>query len=251
MLSRAMLLRLMGLACGWLAMQPALAATLTLLSTGAVEPGIKVLARQFQATGHSLQITFQTAPEVARRLAAGEAWDLAIATPATIEEFTRSGLLAPGFVTLGKVGVGVAVRAGAPIPDVSSAQTLKAAALAADAVIMSRGSTGIYAESLLRKLGIYEQIEAKVVRTERGADAMQRLGQGSGNELALGALTEIAEHRGAGVVLAAALPQELQNYTTYAIARMNSSEHEEIATAFLAFLATPASRAVFQSAGIE
>lgn len=245
------MLRLLGMFAGWLAAQPALAETLTLLSTGAVAPGITVAARQFRATGHHFDITFLTAPEVANRLAAGEAWDLAIATPATIDQYTRSGLLASESVTLGGVGVGVAIRTGTAVPDLSSADALKAAVLAADAIIMSRGSTGIYAESLLRKLGIYEQIEARVVRTDRGAEALQRLAQGNGNELALGALTEIAEHRNAGVTLAAELPEDLQNYTTYVIARFSNSAHEEIATSFLAFLSTPASRAAFQRAGIR
>lgn len=239
------------LLAGLLSMQAARAETLRLLSTGAVEPGILVAAQRFKATGHDIDITFQTAPEVAKRLAAGEVWDLAVATPATIDQYTRSGLLTSGAVTLGKVGVGVAARPGAYRPDVSSAESLAAAALAADAVIMSRGSTGVYAESLLRKLGVYEQIEARVVKTDRGAEAMVYLSQGKGNDFALGALTEIAEHEGKGVVLVAPLPEALQNYTTYVIARMNNAPNAEIATAFLAYLATPASRAAFQRVGIN
>ncbi len=242
---------LLALFAGLLGPHLAQSDTLRLLSTGAVEPGIVVAAQRFQATGHAIDITFQTAPEVAKRLAAGEIWDLAIATPATIEQYTRSGVLTPGAVTLGRVGVGVAAREGVPPPDVSSAESLAAAALAADAVIMSRGSTGVYAESLLRKLGVYEQIEARVVRTDRGAEAMVRLAKGKGNEFALGALTEIAEHEGKGIDLVAALPETLQNYTTYVIARMNNAPNGEIATAFLAYLATPASRAEFQKAGID
>jgi len=238
------------MAAGCLAAGAAHAATLTLLSTGAVEPGILIAARHFRATGHEIDITFETAPQVAKRLAAGETWDLAIATPATIEQYTGTGLLASGSVTLGRVGVGIAVREGTIAPDVSSAESLKEAALAADSIIMSRGSTGIYAEGLLRKLGVYDQVEAKVVRTDRGAEAMARLAAGKGRDLALGALTEIAEHRNNGVVLAAPLPEELQNYTTYVIARMNNSPHEEVATAFLAYLALPASRAAFRKAGI-
>lgn len=245
---RAMTLAILA---SWVGLGVAQADTLKLLSTGAVEPGILVAAQRFKATGHDIDITFQTAPEVAKRLAAGEVWDLAVATPATIEQFTRSGLLTAGAVTLGRVGVGVAARPGAARPDVSSAESLAAAALAADAVIMSRGSTGVYAESLLRKLGVYEQIESRVVRTDRGAEAMVRLAQGKGNEFALGALTEIAEHEGKGIVLVAPLPEALQNYTTYVIARMNHAPNDEIATAFLAYLATPASRAEFQRVGIN
>lgn len=227
------------------------AATLTVLSTGAVEPGIRAAAAAFErATGHEVRLTFQTAPEVKRHLEAREVWDLAIATPATIEEQTRAGVLLGGAVTLGRVGVGIAVRQGGAMPDIATVEAVKRAVLAADAVYVSRGSTGVYAEGLLKKLGIFEQI-ARFVREDRGSEAMHRLATTPGNGLAFGALTEIASAREEGVLLVGPLPDGLQNYTTYTIARMRMAPVPDVAAAFLSYLDSPASRAIFRAAGIE
>jgi len=243
-------------ACGTLALmlasQMTTAATLAVLSTGAVEPGIRAAAEQFQRqTGHEVALTFQTAQEVKRRLEAGEIWDLAVATPATIDEQTKAGRLVGGPVTLGRVGVGIAVRQGSPLPDISTVDAVKRAALAADAVIVSRGSTGTYSEELLKKLGVFAQIEARFVREDRGSAAMSRLAKTPGDALAFGALTEIASARSEGVVLAGALPVEIQNYTTYTIARMRQAPTPDAAAAFLEFLNTESSRTLFRAQGIE
>lgn len=228
------------------------AETLRLLSTGAVEPGIKAAAEQFQnATGHTFDITYRTAPQVAEALKAGERWDLVVATPPTIELHTGAGLLAPGSVVLGRVGIGVAARRGAAKPDVSTADAVRRAVLDAEAVMFSRGSTGLYTENLLKNLGVYSQIERRIVRRDRGAEVLQRLSEGQGREIAFGALTEIAlSSREVPVDLVAPLPESLQNYTTYVIAPMSGAMKPAVATEFLKFLATPQSRAIFEDAGI-
>ncbi len=243
--------RILGVLALLLSSPLATAATLTVLSTGAVEPGIRAAAAEFQrATGHVVLLTFQTAPEVKRHLEAREVWDLAVATPATIEEQTRNGLLLGGSVTLGRVGVGIAVRQGVAFPDIATAEAVKRAALAADTVFVSRGSTGVYAEGLLKKLGVFDQV-ARFVREDRGSEAMHRLATTPGNGLAFGALTEIASARGEGVLLVGALPAELQNYTTYVIAQMRQAPAPDAAAAFLKYLNSPASQALFRAAGIE
>ncbi|MEQ1578997.1 MAG: substrate-binding domain-containing protein [Steroidobacteraceae bacterium] len=231
--------------------QMATAATLTVLSTGAVEPGIRAAAEQFRKdTGHDIRITFQTAPEVKLRLEAREVWDLAVATPATILEQTESGVLVGGAVTLGRVGVGIAVRQGTRPPSIATVDDVKRAVLAADHVFVSRGSTGVYAEGLIKKLGLFEQIESRFFREDRGSEAMHRLATTAGKGLAFGALTEIASAREEGVVLVGPLPAELQNYTTYTIAQMRQAPTPDVAAAFLRYLQSPASETLFSAQGI-
>ncbi len=227
------------------------AATIALLSTGAVEPGIRIAAGKFEkATGHVVSITYRTAPEVREDLKMQTSWDLAIATPATVDEYTRTGLFAPGAITLGRVGVGVAVRQGAPLPDISTPEAIKRAVLDAEGVVFSRGSTGQYTESMLKALGVFERAESRIVRTARGTDAMERLKRGKDREIGFGALTEISEHTSTGIVLVGALPGELQSYTTYTIGRLTKAANAAAADAFLAYLASPAGRADFRAAGI-
>jgi molybdate transport system substrate-binding protein len=228
------------------------AATVKLLSTGAVEPGIRAAAKRFEkATGHTVSITVQTAPEVKRHLEAREVWDLAIATPATIDEQTRAGMLESRSVTLGRVGVGIAVRQGAPLPDIATVESLKRSALEANTIFLSRGTTGQYSEGLLRKLGIFEQVEHRLIRTDRGSEAMQHLGRSKGRAIAFGALTEIVSSRSEGVVLVGRLPAEVQSYTTYVIALLKAAPQQQAAAAFLDYLGTGASQADFRAQGIQ
>src|SRR5258705_10030584 len=104
--------------CG-LPTEPAMAAEIRVLSAGAVEPGLRAAAAAFQKqTGHEVNIAFNTAPEIRKRIGAGEAFDVVIAPPAALDEF--AGKVTGDRANLGRVGLGVAVRPGAPVPEISS-----------------------------------------------------------------------------------------------------------------------------------
>src|SRR5258708_30937371 len=92
----------------------AMAAELRVLSAGAVEPGLWAAAAAFQKqSGHDVNIAFNTAPEIRKRIGAGEAFDVLIAPPAALAEFAGAGKVAAERANLGRVGMGVAVRPGA------------------------------------------------------------------------------------------------------------------------------------------
>src|SRR3989442_6414950 len=100
-----------------------MAAEFGVLSAGAVEPGLRAAAAAFQKqSGHSVNITFNTAPEIRKRIGAGEAFDVVIAPPAALDEL--AGKVAADRAHLARVGLGVAVRPGAPLPDISSCEAL-------------------------------------------------------------------------------------------------------------------------------
>src|SRR3989454_12604431 len=106
----------------------AMAAEIKVLSAGAVEPGLRAAAAAFQKqSGHGVNITFNTAPEIRKRIAGGDAFDGVIAPPAALDEFAGAGKVTADRANLGRVGLGVAGRAGAPGSDVSSAKALKRA----------------------------------------------------------------------------------------------------------------------------
>jgi molybdate transport system substrate-binding protein len=130
------------------------AAEITVLSGGAVEPGLKAATAVFEKeSGHAVKITFNTSPQIAKRVAGGDTFDVVIAPPAAIKEFAKAGKVDDGGVTLGRVGSGVAVRPGAPVPDISSAEAIKRAVLEAESIVFNRASTGIYIEDMLKKMG--------------------------------------------------------------------------------------------------
>ena len=194
------------------------AATFEVLSAGAVEPGLLPAAEAFRRqTGHEARIRFATAPALRQRVGGGEAVDMVIAPPAVLDDLAKTGRVdGAARVVVGKVGVGVAVRDGAPQPDVRTPEALKRAILGAESVIYNRASTGLYLETLFQRLGIAQEIAARSTRYPDGASVMEHLIKGSGREIGFGAITEIVLFRDKGLKLAGPLPPELQNYTTYA-----------------------------------
>jgi molybdate transport system substrate-binding protein len=87
------------------------AAEIAVLSAGAIEPGVRAAMAAFQKeTRHEVRITFNTAPQIQKRVGSGETWDVVIAPPAAIEEFAKAGRVERERVTVGRVGMGVAVR---------------------------------------------------------------------------------------------------------------------------------------------
>src|SRR5438874_11660541 len=126
----------------------AMAAEIRVLSAGAVEPGLRAAAAAFKKqSGHDVHITFNTAPEIRKRIAGGDAFDVVIAPPAALDEFAGAGKLTGDRASLGRVGLGVAVRPGAAVPDISSADALKRSVLAAESIVFNRASSGIYFEN--------------------------------------------------------------------------------------------------------
>jgi len=183
----------------------------------------------------------------------GEAGDVVIAPPAVIDEFAKNGKVNVGErVNVGRVGVGVAVHQGAPLPDVKNTEALKRSVAEADSVVFNQASTGIYVEGLMKKLGVYEQIQPKVVRYPDGAAVMEHLLKGTKvREIGFGAITEILLYKGKGLQLVGPLPADVQNYTTYTAAPMTASPHAPIAREFVRYLGSAAAQSMFRANGIE
>jgi len=230
----------------------AAAAEIKVLSAGAIEPGLKSAAAAFQkSAGHDVKITFNTAPQIRKRVGEGEVHDVVIAPPTVIEELSKAGKLAQGRAELGRVGMGVAVRPGAPLPDVSSAEALKKSVLEADSLVFNRASTGLYFENLLKKMGIYDQVEKKTTRYADAAAVMEHVLKGRGREIGFAPITEILLHRDHGLRLVGPLPAEVQNYTSYTAAVMTAAPSAAAAQELVRYLGTPAAKASFVAAGIE
>jgi len=242
----------LGLVAGVLLGQATAATEITVLSAGAVEPALGPASVAFERrTGHAVKISFAPAPQIRARIAAGEMWDVVIAPPAVLDEFTKAGKIENERVTLGRVGMGVAVRAGAPVPDISNVEALKRSLLAAESLVFTRGSSGVYFEALLKKMGLYEQVEGKITRYDDGESAIGHVLKGKGKEVSFGQLTEIRLYGDKGLRLIGPLPEEVQNYTFYAGVPMTARTNAEVARAFVRHLGSSDVQAVFAAAGIE
>jgi molybdate transport system substrate-binding protein len=229
-----------------------MAAEIKVLSAGAVEPGVRAAAAAYaKQTGNEVKITFNTAPEIRKRVAAGDKFDVVIAPPAALDEFTGAGKVSADRVALGKVGLGVAVRPGAEAPDISSTEALKRSVLQADSVVFNRASTGIYLENLFKKMGIYDQILPKTTRYPDAGAVMEHVLKGKGREIGFGPITEILLQRDKGLKLVGPLPADIQNYTSYAAAPMTSAAQADLARAFVRYLGGPESKGLFAAAGVD
>ncbi len=234
-----------------LAAGAASAAELQVLSAGAIEPGLAAAVTAFQRdTGHLVRVTFNTAPELRKRMQGQPAFDVVIAPPAVIADFAGAGQLAAARANVGRVGMGVTVRNGAPVPDISSAQALKQSVLDAQSVVFNRASTGLYLEGLLRRMGIEAQVQAKATRYPDGASVLEHVIKGQGREIGFGAMTEILLYQGKGLQLVGPLPAEVQNYTAYTAAPLASSGQPVVAQQFVGFLAGPVGKPLFVAAGV-
>ena len=231
----------------------ALAAEIKVLSAGAVEPGLVAFAQLAKReTGHDLRIQFNTAPQIAQRLIAGEVYDILISPPTAIAQAAKDGKVAgDSVVPVGRVGAGIVVRAGSPSPNVATVDALKQALLAADSVVYNTASTGLYLDKLFAQLGILDALKAKTTRYPDGASVMEHVIKGKGNEIGFGAITEIKAFGPKGLKLVGPLPADVQNYTSYDAVRMTLAPSADAANAVLKLLASSAGKAMFVSAGIE
>jgi molybdate transport system substrate-binding protein len=229
------------------------AAEVKVLSGGAVEPGLEAFAHEAKReTGQDLKILFNTTPQMLKRLAAGEIFDIVIAPPVALDREIKEGrIVADSRVPVGRVGAGILVRTGVPLPDVSNVDALKKALLAADSVVYNTASSGLYLDKLFGKMGVLDQIKPKTTRYANGASVMEHVIKGKGNEIGFGAITEIKLYEDKGLKLVGPLPAEVQNYTTYEAALMAGATSADAARAVLKYLGTPAAKRIFVSHGVE
>ena len=229
------------------------ASDFAVMSAGAAEAGLNKLIVVYKRTsGHEPNITYNTGPELARRLTAGDVADVLIAPVGVVDQAENDGrVVASTRFVLGRVGVGVVVRRSVSSPNIATAEALKQTLLKADSIVYGQGSTGVYVEKLLNDMGLGDALKTKGVRVVTGRDVGERVLAGAGNDLGLSAISEIKLLENRGAKLVGPVPAGIQNYTTYAAIVMTGSKAPDVARDFLRFLATPASVVAFRSTGVE
>ena len=250
---RIMLLGLAMVVMGAGVSRPAAAAEIKVLTAGAFKQVLLALLPDFErTTGHKVRVENDTVGALSKRIAGGEAFDLAVLTPAAVNDLSGKGKFVAGSrVNLARVGVGVVVKEGAPKPDIGSVDAFKRALLAAGSVAYidpaAGGSSGIYVAGLLDKLGISGEVKPKAKLIPGGAVA-EHIARGEA-ELGIHQISEILPVK--GVTLVGPLPAEIQNYTVYAAGIGAQAKEGEAAKALLKALSGPAAVDVLKSRGME
>jgi molybdate transport system substrate-binding protein len=231
----------------------AAAAEIKVLTAGAFKQVLLMLVPDFEKqTGHKVIVQNDTVGALAKRIEGGEVFDLAVLTPAAVNDLSSKGKFVAGSRTnLGRVGVGVVVKEGAPKPDISSVDAFKKALLAAKSVAYidpaAGGSSGIYVAGLLDRLGVAAEVKPKAKLIPGGAVA-EHIARGEA-ELGIQQISEILPVK--GVTLVGPLPADIQNYTVYAAGLGAHGKESEAAKALLKTLSGPAAADVLKSKGME
>jgi len=245
--------RMQAAACGLLLSSIAQAAEIKVLTTGAFKQVVVALVPEFEkATGHKVVLDNGTVGQLQKRVDGGESFDVLVLSPKGIEDYIKSGKIAAGSnANLAKVGVGVMVKEGAPKPDISSVDAFKTALIKAKSVgyidPASGGSSGIYVDKLLDRLGIADQIRPKA-KLQKGGHVSDLVKAGEA-EIGIHQNSEIVGQ--AGVTLVGPLPKDIQNYTTYAVGLSSGAKQAEAAKAFIKVLTGPSAAEVLKSKGME
>lgn len=228
------------------------AADIKVLTTGAFRPVVLAVVSDFEKqSGHKVVVDNGTAGELQKRIESGEAFDVAVITPKVVDGFIAAGKITSGSrLNLATVGVGVMVKAGMPKPDVSTVEKFKQVLLAAKSVAYldpaSGGSSGIYIDKLLERLGIADQVRPKV-KLKQGGHVADLIVSGEA-ELGIHQISEIVPVK--GVTLVGPLPKEIQNTTIYAAGLSASAKDKDAAEALIKALASPGAAAVLKSKGM-
>jgi molybdate transport system substrate-binding protein len=245
---RVLLIALFALA----AIAPASAADLKLLTAGAFKSVALELVPEFEKkSGHKVTIENDTAGGLARRIADGEYFDVVVLTPAALAPLLGSKVVESSVKPLARVGIGVAIKQGAPPPDISTVDAFKQSLLAARAIAYtdpaSGGTAGIYLAKLFEKMGIGEQLKPKSVLVKGGL-AAEKIVSGEA-DIAMQPASELLAV--AGVALVGPIPLEVQTYIIYAGAVSAAARDQAAANALLAALHGPDKAALLKRKGME
>jgi molybdate transport system substrate-binding protein len=234
------------------------AAEIRVLASGALKLALTRLVPEFEkASGNKISIVYGPAGSIAGRVQAGEAADAAIVSVSQLAELERQGKIISGSgVSIAAIAIGVAVRKGAPKPDISTVEAFKRALLASRAIGYrdpATGSTsGTYTARMIEKLGIAQEMQptTRLDRSDgdRPEDVFQPLAKGE-IELQIGQITEIV--LAPGIDLVGPLPAAIQNTTVLAAGILTANKTPEPAKALINFLSSPSTVASLQADGFQ
>jgi molybdate transport system substrate-binding protein len=224
------------------------------ISGGAFKQVLNDLLSAYEKeSGNKAAVTYRTVGQHLKLIASGEEkFDVAVLTPEAIDNLAKEGKVVAGSrADLAKTGVGVVVKAGTPLPDISTVEAFKRTLLAARSVAYidpaAGGSSGIYVGKLLERLGIAKEVNAKAVLVQ-GGEVATHVVDGEA-EIGIHQISEILAVKGA--VLVGPLPAAIQNFTIYSAGVSATAGNGAAANALVKFLAGPHAGPIIKAKGME
>jgi molybdate transport system substrate-binding protein len=224
------------------------AAEIKVIASNAVREPYRELVPVFEkATGHRVTIDWGGTVDIVKRVGAGEVADIVIIPAARIDDFVKQGLLV-GRIDLARSGVGVAVRAGAPRSDISSAAALRNTLLAAKSIVLSSGPSSVYLPTLFQKMGIADELKPKIIQIGPGLPVGEAVARGEG-EIGFTQISELMSVKGIDYV--GPLPADVQFITVFSAGLHAAAPAPDAARALIKFLTAPDAAPVLKRHGME
>jgi molybdate transport system substrate-binding protein len=232
------------------AMSSTRAAEINVIASTAMREVLEELGPMFErASGHKVTVTFLSGAVLPVKLKEGAQADLVVTTPETVDDLVKAGKVVAGTgLNFVRSSAGVAVRAGARKPDVSTPEAFKAALLAAKTVGYSQGPSGVHFVSVITRLGIAEAVKAKGVVPPLGQRVGTLIAEGKA-EIGVQQITELLLIPGIDFV--APLPKELQANIVYATATPSTAKEKTGAAALLKFITSEPALPVIKKLGLD
>jgi molybdate transport system substrate-binding protein len=226
------------------------AVEIKIMSSNAMREALLELFPMFEReTGQKPMPTFVGGVDIMKRMAAGETCDLVIMSGPQIDQLIGQGKIKAGSrVDLVRSGIGVAVRAGAPRPDISSAEAIKRALLAAKSITYSSGPSGVYLANLFAKMGIADALKDKIKPVPPGVPAGSFVARGEA-ELGFQQISELLPVP--GIDLIGPLPADIQEITVFSGGIHAAAAHAEAAKALMRFITSPAAAPIITKKGLD
>jgi molybdate transport system substrate-binding protein len=230
--------------------QTARADEIKVMASAAIKGAYLELVPQFEQAGkHKVVTIWSGTADMMKRLKAGESVDLVIIGANSLDELTQAGKIVPGSrVDLVKSGVGVAVRAGAARPDISSGDAVKRTLLAAKSIGYSSGPSGVYLDGLFQRMGIADQLKPKLKQAASGEPVGDLIARGEA-EIGFQQVSELIHV--SGIDFLGPLPPDIQQITVFSSGIHTGTTQPEAAKALVRFLSAPAAVTVIRKNGME
>jgi molybdate transport system substrate-binding protein len=227
------------------------AADITVLCSSGFKAVMEELAPQFErATHHRVVVRYGLAAKLKQEIEAGEVFDLAILTPAAIDDLIKARTVAPDSRTiLARSGLGIVIRAGAPKPDITTLDAFKRSLLAAKSVAYAKeGASGVAFAALIQRLGIADALKSKSRLTATGEEVGEAVVHG---DAAFGVLpvSEILPIRGAELL--GTFPADAQSYIVMVAAVGAGAKESSAARDLITFVTAPPALPVIKAKGME
>jgi molybdate transport system substrate-binding protein len=221
-----------------------------LCSNGLRVAMLKLLPQYERAAGRRIKVQYGPSATFKRAIEAGESFDLAILTHPLIEDLTKQGKIAAGTaVDIGTTGIGVAVRAGRPKPDVTTPEAMKQTLLKAKSIgYVKEGASAAAIVDMLNRLGIRDQVQSKIAFPTGAEQSMSRVAGGQ-TEVAFALISEILSVP--GVQLAGPFPPEFQRPIMMSAGIANSTQNRAAVDKIVKSLTSAEAAVTIKAAGLD